>query len=55
MDRRQLIIGVHVLVALGLVGVGAFRVNAGNIAGGAVSVVIAALVVALGFFVGRQQ
>lgn len=55
MDRGNLIIGVHALVALGLVGVGAVRVNAGNVLGGALSVVMAALVVALGFFVARQQ
>lgn len=55
MDRETLVLAVHLLAALGLVGVGAVRVTAGNAAGGAVSVGMAVAVAALGFFIARRQ
>ncbi len=55
MDRSQLILAVHALIALVLVGVGAVRVSAGNVGGGVLSVVMATLVVGLGYVVARQH
>ena len=54
-NRPQLIVAVHVLVALGLVGVGLLRVNAGNVVGGIVNGFMGIAVVAVGLFIARRQ
>jgi len=55
MDRSQLVLGVHVLVALGLLGIGALRASAGNTVGGGINVLMAAAVVYVGVYFARRE
>jgi hypothetical protein len=54
MERRQLVLAVHGFIALGMVGFGALRITAGNAIGGALNLVAAAMVVALGVLLARR-
>lgn len=55
MERSQLVLAVHVVVALGLLGVGGFRASAGNLVGGAINGVMAAAVVYVGVYFARRE
>jgi len=51
MEQRTLVVGVHGVVALGLVAFGAYRVSRGAVVPGVLNVVMAAVVVAVGRYV----
>ncbi|MFD1632300.1 hypothetical protein ACOZ4L_05850 [Haloplanus ruber] len=51
MDKRTLVVGVHGVVALGLVAFGAYRVSRGAVVPGVLNVVMAGVVVAVGRYV----
>jgi len=53
MERKHLVVGVHLLVALGLVAFGAYRISLGRVVPGTFNLVMAALVVGLGVYAGR--
>lgn len=54
-NRQRLIVGVHVLVALGLGGLGIVRLVGGDPIGGGINVATAAFIVAVGVFVARRE
>jgi hypothetical protein len=55
MEKEQLVLGVHGVVALGLLAFGAYRVASGNLVPGALNVAMAAAVVGVGVFISRSN
>lgn len=53
MEARNLVVGVHVLIAAALVAFGAYRISLGRLVPGALNVAMAALVVGMGVYVRR--
>jgi hypothetical protein len=53
METKNVVVAAHVLVAIGLVAFGAYRISLGRVVPGALNVVVAALVVGVGVYAGR--
>jgi hypothetical protein len=54
MDRARLVLGAHGVVAVGLIAFGAYRISRGSVVPGALNVVMAAAVVAVGVYMSRH-
>ncbi|WP_181861608.1 hypothetical protein [Haloplanus salinus] len=53
MDRQRLVVGVHVVVALGLFAFGVYRLSLGRVVPGGLNVVMAAAIAVAGVYMGR--
>jgi hypothetical protein len=51
MDKRTLVVGVHGVVALGLVAFGAYRASRGAVVPGVLNVVTAGAIVLVGWYI----
>lgn len=53
MEKKNLVIGVHVLVALGMFSIGAFRFSNGQTAVALVNVLLGVGIIVAGVYLGR--
>jgi hypothetical protein len=53
METKNLVLGVHVVVAIALVAFGAYRISLGRVVPGTLNLVMAALAVGVGVYASR--
>jgi uncharacterized protein YaiE (UPF0345 family) len=53
MEKEQLVLGAHGVVALGMFAFGAYRASRGNVVPGAINVAMAGVIVAVGVYMTR--
>ncbi|MFB6256027.1 MAG: hypothetical protein ABEH58_04740 [Haloplanus sp.] len=53
MEKERLVLGAHVVVALGMLAFGAYRVSRGNVVPGSLNMAMAAAIAGVGVYMTR--